>query len=153
MAYRGIYDKTVFYNPLSRYCVISVKTDDTEVPESARSDYKYKDHLIRFTATGYDLPQSDSVTMELTGEWVKDEKHGCQLQVEHCREIVPPTLDGVRGYLASGLIKGIGEKTAEAIVDRFGVRALDILENSPEQLLEIKGITEERLKEIKSSYA
>lgn len=153
MAYRGIYDKTIFYNPLSRYCIVSVKTDDTEVPESARSDYKYKDHLIRFTATGYDLPQSDSVTMELTGEWVKDEKHGCQLQVEHCREIVPPTPGGVRGYLASGLIKGIGEKTAEAIVERFGVRALDILENSPERLLEIKGITEERLEEIKMSYA
>lgn len=153
MAYRGIYDKTIFYNPLSRYCIINVKTDDTEVPESARSDYKYKDHLIRFTATGYDLPQSDSVTMELTGEWVKDEKHGCQLQVEHCREIVPPTPEGVRGYLASGLIKGIGEKTAEAIVRRFGVRALDILEHSPEQLLEIKGITEDRLEEIKTSYA
>lgn len=152
MAYRGIFDKTIFYNPLSRYCIVSVKTDDTEVPEYARSDYKYKDHLIRFTATGYDLPQSDSVTMELTGEWVKDEKHGYQLQVEHCREIVPPTPDGVCGYLSSGLIKGIGEKTAEAIVARFGVRALDILENSPEQLLEIRGITEERLKEIKESY-
>lgn len=33
MAYRGIYDKTIFYNPLSRYCIINVKTDDTEVPE------------------------------------------------------------------------------------------------------------------------
>ena len=153
MAYRGIFDKTIFYNPLSRYCIISVKTDDTEVPAYARSDYKYKDHLIRFTATGYDLPQSDSVTMELTGEWVKDDKHGYQLQVEHCREIVPPTLDGVRGYLASGLIKGIGGKTADAIVGRFGVRALDILEHSPERLLEIKGITEERLEEIKTSYA
>lgn len=153
MAYKGIYDKTIFYNPLNRYCIIIVKTDDTEVPEYARSDYRCKDHLIRFTATGYDLPQSDSVKMELTGEWVKDEKHGYQLQVEHCREIIPPTRDGVRGYLASGLIKGIGEKTAEAIVERFGVQALDILENSPEQLLEIKGITKERLEEIKTSYA
>lgn len=153
MAYRGIFDKPIFYNPLSRYCIISVKTDDTEVPEYARSDYKYKDHLIRFTATGYDLPQSDSVTMELTGEWVKDDKHGYQLQVEHCREIIPPTREGVRGYLASGLIKGIGEKTAEAIVDRFGVKALEILEHSPEQLLEIKGITDDRLKEIKASFA
>lgn len=152
MAYRGIFDKTIFYNPLSRYCIVSVKTDDASVPESARSDYKYKDHLIRFTATGYDLPQSDSVTMELTGEWVRDDKHGYQLQVEHCREIIPPTPEGVRGYLASGLIKGIGEKTAEAIVRRFGVQALDILEHSPEQLLEIKGITEERLEEIKTSY-
>lgn len=153
MAYKGLYDKTIFYNPLNRYCIIIVKTDDTEVPEYARSDYRCKDHLIRFTATGYDLPQSDSVKLELTGEWVKDDKHGYQLQVEHCREIIPPTLDGVRGYLASGLIKGIGEKTAEAIVNRFGVQALDILESSPEQLLEIKGITKDRLEEIKTSYA
>ena len=153
MGYRCIYDQTVFYNPLNRFSIIRVKTDDTSVPEGARDTYKYKDHLIRFTATGYDLPQSDAVSLELTGEWVKDDKHGPQLQVEHCREIIPPTLGGVRGYLASGLIKGIGDKTAQAIVDRFGVKALEVLEQSPEQLLEIKGITEERLEEIKASYA
>ena len=153
MGYRCIYDQTIFYNPINRFSVIRVKTDDTSVPEGARDTYKYRDHLIRFTATGFDLPQSDAVSLELTGEWVKDEKHGPQLQVEHCHEIIPPTLGGVRGYLASGLIKGIGDKTAQAIVDRFGVKALEVLEHSPEQFLEIKGITEERLEEIKASYA
>ena len=153
MGYRCIYEQTVFYNPLNRFSIVRVKTDDTSVPESARSAYKYRDHLIRFTATGFDLPQSDSVSLELEGEWIKDDKHGYQLQVEHCREIIPPTLGGVRGYLASGLIKGISEKTAEAIVERFGVKALEVLEHSPERLLEIKGITEDRLAEIKASYA
>jgi len=153
MSYRCIYEQTVFYNPLNRFSIIRVKTDDISVPENVRSAYKYKDHLIRFTATGYDLPQSDAVSLELDGEWVKEDPHGYQLQVEYCREIIPPTTGGVRGYLASGLIKGIGERTAEAIVARFGVKALDILERNPERLLEIKGITEERLEEIKASYA
>lgn len=56
--------------------------------------------------------------MILDGEW-QNGKHGYQLQVESCEEIVPPTKDGVQGYLSS-LIKGVGEKTAEQIVERFG---------------------------------
>ena len=54
------------------------------------------------------------------------------------REIVPRTKNGVEGYLASGLIKGIGPKTAADIVERFGVATLDILEHQPERLLEIR---------------
>lgn len=153
MSYKGTYDKTIFYDPESRFSIISVKTDDVNVPASARNSYIYRDHLIRFTATGFALPQSDAVEMELEGEWVKDEKHGYQLQVEKCREIVPRTVVGVKGYLASGLLRGIGSATAEEIVNRFGVAALDILERDPDQLLEIRGITRERLEEIKDSYA
>lgn len=59
----------------------------------------------------------------------------------------------MKGYLGSGLIKGIGEKTAAEIVARFGVNALDILEKQPEQLLEVRGITENRLEDIKTSFA
>lgn len=153
MSYKGIYDRTVFYNPVNRYCVISVKTDDARIPEKARSDFKHRDHLIRFTATGFDLPQSDAITLELDGEWTRDDKYGYQLNVERCKEIIPRTAQGVRGYLASGLIKGIGEKTAAAIVERFGIGALDILEHNPERLLEVRGITEEKLEDIKESYA
>ena len=71
----------------------------------------FGDHLIRFTAVGYDLPQTDSIKMELEGTWTKG-KYGCQLQVDRWHEIVPPTIEGIRGYLSSGLLKGIGEKTA-----------------------------------------
>lgn len=76
-----------------------------------------------------------------------------QLQVEQWHEIVPRTKGGVEGYLASGLIKGIGPATAAQIVSRFGVETLDILQNHPERLLEIKGITEGKLEDIKTSYA
>ena len=151
MAYTGIYDKTIFYNPVTKYSVISVKTSDRSIPEKARSAYRHRDRLIRFAAVGYELPRTDQVSMILEGEW-KEGKNGYQLHVSQCEEIVPQTRDGVQGYLASRLIKGVGEKTAAAIVDRFGVDALNILENEPDRLLEIKGITEAKLEDIKTSY-
>lgn len=152
MGHIGTYDGKIFYNESNKYCVISVKTADQNIPQEARSTRRYKDRLIRFTAVGYELPLTDTVDMELEGEWVKG-KYGMQLQVEQWREIVPKTKEGVQGYLGSGLIKGIGEKTAADIVARFGVDTLDILEKHPERLLEIRGITESRLEDIKSSYA
>jgi exodeoxyribonuclease V alpha subunit len=151
LAYTGIYDKTIFYNPVTKYSVISVKTSDRGIPEKARSAYRHRDRLIRFAAVGYELPRTDQVSMILEGEW-KEGKNGYQLHVSQCEEIVPQTRDGVQGYLASRLIKGVGEKTAAAIVDRFGVDALNILENEPDRLLEIKGITEAKLEDIKTSY-
>jgi len=152
MSIVAAFDKTLFSNPASRYAVLRLKTADIMIPQEARSPYRYQDNLIRFTAVGYDLPQTDAVKMELEGSWVKG-KYGCQLQVERWHEIVPATIEGIRGYLASGLLKGIGEKTADAIVARFGVDALNVLEKHPERLLEIRGITEERLEEIKAGYA
>ena len=148
----GTYDGTIFYNPANKFCIVSVKTADQSVPAEARSNRRYKDHLIRFTAVGYEIPRTDAVELELDGEWTKG-KYGVQLQVEQWREIVPRTKNGVEGYLASGLIKGIGPKTAADIVERFGVATLDILEHQPERLLEIRGITESKLEDIKASYA
>lgn len=151
MSYTGVYDKTIYYNPVSKYCVISVKTTDQSVPQKARSAFQHRDRLIRFTAVGYELPQTDRVSMILSGEW-QNGKYGQQLQVESFEEIVPQTKDGVRGYLSSRLIKGVGEKTADLIVARFGADALRILEKEPERLLEIKGITPAKLEEIKASF-
>lgn len=144
-------DKVLFFNASSKYSVLRMKTEDSSVPAEARSPYRYHDHLIRFTAVGIELPQTDTVKIEMDGEW-KDGKYGLQLQVDHWQEIVPPTLEGVRNYLASGLLKGIGEKTADAIIEKFGINALEILEHQPDRLLEIRGITKERLAEIKDAY-
>ena len=152
MIHRGTYDGTIYYNPANKFCIISVKTAEKDVPEEARSIRRRKDHLIRFVATGYELPRTDAVELELDGEWKKG-KYGMQLQVEQWHEIVPQTKSGVEGYLASGLIKGIGPALAKQIVSRFGVETLDILQNRPERLLEIKGITENKLEAIKTSYA
>lgn len=146
------FDKMLFSNPVSKYCVVRMKTADMMIPQDARDSYRFRDNLTRFVAVGYDLPDTDSIKVDLEGSWVNS-KHGLQYQVEHWRELVPPTVEGIRGYLSSGLLKGIGPKTAKVIVDRFGIASLDVIENHPERLLEIRGITKDKLEEIKSGYA
>lgn len=153
MGFVAAFDKSIFYNQENRYCVFQLKTADKMVPPDARSSLKYRDHLIRFVAVGFNLPRDDTVKMELEGTWTDDGKHGLQFEVEQWKEILPSTIQGIRAYLASGSLKCIGEKTADAIVERFGERSLEVLEHEPERLLEIRGITEERLEEIKTGYA
>lgn len=69
MSITAAYDKTLFYNEASKYCVLRLKTADLMVPEDARSTYKFSDRLIRFVAVGYDLPRTDSIKIELEGIW------------------------------------------------------------------------------------
>ena len=62
-------DKVLFCNTTTKYSVLRMKTDDTSIPEAARSPYRYPDPLIRFTAVGYEIPQTETVKLELIGEW------------------------------------------------------------------------------------
>ena len=151
MGYTAVYDRTIFYNPDNKYCIIIVKSYDQNIPQKARNTFRYGDNMIRFVAVGYELPCTDKVQMILEGEW-QDGKHGYQLMVERCEEIVPQTCEGIKGYLSSRLVRGIGTKIAEQIVDRFGENALSIIEKEPNRLLEIRGITPTKLEEIKRSY-
>ena len=148
----AVYDKLIYFNEASKYTILRMRTDDPSVPEEARSQYTFRDRMLRFTAVGYGLPQTDSVKLEIEGDW-KEGKYGLQLHVEHWHELVPPTTEGLLSYLSSGLLKGIGESTARSIVQRFGTDTLDVLEFHPEKLLEIRGITEQKLEEIKTCYA
>lgn len=152
MAYRCTFDGKIYVNPSDRFSIIRVKTKDNTIPKEALSPNYYRDRQHRFTVVGYDLPLTDAVEIELEGEWVKG-KYGLQLQVEQWHEIVPPTMEGLRTYLGSGLIKGIGPATAAEIVAKFGMDALEVLEQTPERYLEIRGITQPRLDEIRESYA
>ena len=149
---RVTYESTIFYNEANKFSIIVVKTNDPRIPLQACSDRYYGDRMLRFTAVGYELPRTKAVELELDGEWVES-KYGYQLQVEQWQEIVPQTADGLLAYLGSGLIKGIGPKTAEDIVATFGPDTLNILDNEPEKLLQIRGITEGKLKDIEESYA
>lgn len=146
------YDSKIFYNPSNKYCIVKMATTDTTVPVEARGNRIFPDNKIRFTAVGYELPFTDAVTLNLEGHWEKG-KYGMQLVVEQWNEVIPETESGVYNYLSSGLLKGIGTATAAEIVSRFGVDSLRVIEQEPEKLLEIRGITPERLEEIKSSYA
>lgn len=138
---RVTYESTIFYNEANKFSIIVVKTSDPRIPPQACSGRYYGDRMLRFTAVGYELPRTKAVELELDGEWVES-KYGYQLQVEQWQEIVPQTADGLLAYLGSGLIKGIGPKTAEDIVATFGPDTLNILDNEPEKLLQIRGITE-----------
>lgn len=149
---RVTYESTIFYNEANKFSIIVVKTNDPRIPPQACSGRYYGDRMLRFTAVGYELPRTKAVELELDGEWVES-KYDYQLQVEQWQEIVPQTADGLLAYLGSGLIKGIGPKTAEDIVATFGPDTLNILDNEPEKLLQIRGITEGKLKDIEESYA
>ena len=142
--------KPIFQNKGNGYCIFVYHTEDAGVPATARNSY-YKGDGIQFTAVGNNLPDTDTVEVDLQGKWVKN-SHGTQLQVDTYEEILPQTEEGIRGYLSSGMIKGIGPKTAKQIVEKFGTRTFDILDNYPQSLLQIKGITEKKLDAILVSY-
>lgn len=108
--------------------------------------------LEQIKAVGYCLPTAENLRFDMQGRWKTNAKFGVQFEVESYDEVLVPTKEGVIGYLASGQIKGIGQKTAEKIYDLFGLQTLDVLDKEPEKLLQIKGITEKKLQKIRESY-
>lgn len=91
-------------------------------------------------------------SLRLDGDWLEHPKFGRQFKAESCEHLMPASLNGIRRFLESGAIKGIGEKTAERLVSRFGNQILDILDADPERLLEVEGIGAAKLKMIVSSW-
>ena len=91
-------------------------------------------------------------SLRLSGEWVEHPKFGRQFKAESCEHLLPATLNGIRRFLGSGAVKGIGEKTADRLISRFGSQILDILDSDPERLLEVEGIGPAKLKTIVSSW-
>lgn len=104
------------------------------------------------TAVGYAASHMPGEELELTGEWVVHSRFGRQFQFTNCKSLIPSTVEGIRRYLGSGLIKGVGPKMAERIVERFGIEALDVLDDSPDDLLEVRGISVKLLDSIKQSW-
>ena len=142
--------KTIFQNKENGFCVFVYHTSDDTVPLAARNTC-YKGEDIEFTAVGKYLPDTDSVEVDMQGKWVKG-KRGTQLEVENFEEILPQTEEGILSYLSSGMVKGIGPRTAELIVKRFGKRTFDVLDHYPDSLLEIRGISQKKLDTILLSY-
>lgn len=103
----------------------------------------------KFTATGY-YP-TNQLPLNLSGNWKKT-KYGYSYEVSSYKEIMPDTVSGILTYLSSGVIKGIGKKTAKNIVDTFGKDALKVFDEEPEQLLTVKGISPKNYEKIINSY-
>ncbi|MBC7661136.1 MAG: ATP-dependent RecD-like DNA helicase [Chitinophagaceae bacterium] len=85
---------------------------------------------------------------EVHGEWTENKKFGKQFKALHINIIYPKSVAGILRYLKSGVIKGIGEKTAEAIVKHFGDQTLEVLDNDPDRLLSIPKIGKRKKIEI-----
>ncbi len=88
----------------------------------------------------------------LEGNWVTHHRYGKQFKVEQFRVVMPVTREGIKRYLGSGLIKGIGPATAERIVRVFGTDALRVIEDEPERLQEIDGIGPRKLAMITQAW-
>ena len=101
------YVRTIFHNKENGYCIFLYETEDNTVPEQIK--FKQAGKTYRFTAIGNNLPDTDSIKLSVQGNWVKS-KYGPQFKVDTYEEILPQTIEGITGYLSSGLIKGIGTK-------------------------------------------
>jgi exodeoxyribonuclease V alpha subunit len=91
-------------------------------------------------------------SIRLTGKWVQNRRFGEQFQVETFEITAPATLQGIRKYLSSGLIKGIGPVMAGRIVDLFGLDTLEIIERKPERLSKVEGIGPKRIAMITEAW-
>ena len=144
------FDRAIFQSD-NGYCVFSYSTQDESVPKEARKNSFFSDDKIHFTAVGYHLVSTNVVEVELDGTW-EQSKHGLQLSVTTCKQIVPTDQAGVMAYLSSGIIKGVGPEIAKAIVAKFGDKTMEVLDQNPQQLLSIRGIARTKLKTIVASY-
>lgn len=111
-----------------------------------------KDNNDLVTAVGY-FPSLDvGEVLKLKGNWIMHKEYGYQFKVEFYETLMPATVNEIENYLASGVIRGIGPATAKKIVEEFQERSLEVMSNSPEELLKIPGIGEKKLQMIKESY-
>jgi len=131
----GEIEDIIFQNEDNGYTVFSLTTQDDEV-----------------TCVGT-VPQIHTgETLEVRGNWVNHPLYGKQLQVQYYEKSMPTTNSGIEKYLASGLIKGIGVKTAKKIVERFGEASFYVIEEKADMLTEIKGITYEKAQRISETF-
>ncbi len=91
-------------------------------------------------------------TLVLEGDWQEHREHGRQFVVSTYRSLLPATIDGIRRYLGSGLIKGIGPSTARKITDTFGKYTLDVLDREPDRLHEVPGLGRKKVAMIKAAW-
>jgi len=91
-------------------------------------------------------------SLRLTGRWSSHPKYGKQFQVDSYTTVLPATIQGIRRYLGSGLIKGIGPMMAERMVAHFDVDILTIIEDQPERLIEVHGLGPKRTQRIADAW-
>ena len=134
---RCVVEHITYQNPENGWSVMKVKVKD------------YKD-LVTLTGSLLDVPVGSVLLCE--GNWKVDARYGQQFVVESWQEVMPATIYGIEKYLGSGLVKGIGPVYAKAIVGRFGLETLDVIENDIERLLEVPRLGRKRVEKIRESW-
>ena len=104
------------------------------------------------TVVGNLMAPTPGEVLQMRGEWTTHPKFGKQFKVEHCKTKVPATVLGIKKYLGSGLIRGLGPVMAGRIVDMFGQKTLDIIEENIERLADVEGIGTKRIAMIAKAW-
>ena len=135
MYIKGNFKKTIFStNEGYTVGLFRVKSSDIE---------ELIDKTITFTGYFHELNEVD--TYEFTGKLVEHKKYGKQFNVEKYTKVLPDSIDSTIDFLTSGLFKGIGKKKAKLLVDKYKDKTLDIILNSPEDLILIPTITKKNI--------
>ncbi len=133
---RGTVAAVVFRNDENGYTVLRLDTDDSG----------------EITVVGCMPGISPGETLEAEGKWMKHASYGEQFKVEAIHRRMPIGEKAVFEYLASHAIKGIGVRTAKLIVDEFGARALQVIEQEPELLTQLKGFTSKKALDVHDAF-
>jgi exodeoxyribonuclease V alpha subunit len=132
----GAVDRVLFSNDENGWCAVRLRSEEA----------------APVTAIGPLLGVRQGDELRLTGHWVKHEKYGEQFEVESYVFLAPSTLEGLRRFLGSGKVRGLGPARAANVVERFGLETLDVLDREPERLLEIRGIGPSTVERVRESW-
>ncbi len=139
----GSVESIVFRNEDNHYTVARFRPND--------SGRLFRDDLTTIVGMLPGVHVGELLSVE--GEWEKDPKYGRQLHITSFTQRLPASKEGITRYLGSGLIKGVGPKKAQRIVEHFGEQTLAIIEQQPERLSEVKGISAKDREQIEKSWA
>lgn len=134
---RCVVERITYQNPENGYSVMRVKV-------------KGYDELVTLVGNLLEVPAGSVLLCE--GDWKVDKRYGSQFVAQTWEEVMPATLYGIEKYLGSGLVKGIGPKFAQLIVNRFGLDTIEIIETDIERLYEVPGIGRKRVEKIAESW-
>lgn len=133
----GVLERIIFFNEENAYCVAEVSVADGKQPVT-----------ILGALPGVQCGE----TLKLNGQWTRHASHGDQFKVANFKSQLPASVHGIRKYLGSGLIHGIGKSYAKKIVAHFGADTLRIINEDSGRLHEIPGIGKTRAKSIKAAW-
>ena len=135
----GVIERIVFFNEENCYCIASLKPTSKNLPKES------------ITLSGVMPSIQCGETVKVSGVWARHSVYGSQFKVSTFESQLPSSLYGIEKYLGSGLIDGIGAGFARRIVEKFGEKTLDVINNDSAKLRQIRGIGEERARRIKKS--